>query len=402
MLDTPPSTRVGGLSDDDGSPQAVRPLVGSRLRSDATRSITCVCWKSEGSKTARMRGLLYGLAMVAVAGCASSFNSLQRAHPASTPAPLAIEQRLILIGDAGTVESAGVLQVMADSIRNLADITTVVFLGDNVYPDGVPSDTASYRSAAEDVLRQQVVAGTTEGATAIFVAGNHDWKHALPGIIAQAELVSQFGGPQARFLPQPPGCPGPGSVALGERVLLVTLDTEWMLMEDKPAGPCANRTNQEVLQDQVMLASRGSRDVVIAAHHPLRTKGVHGGKCGVLCLRQIWKSIVGDEQDLRHARNREMRNGIADAIRSARPVVYAAGHDHSMQVFEGAEGSEAAFFLVSGRGTADTHGLVGHDESTLYAAEGPGFMILDFLSQDRVLLRVIETETGDVYVRALR
>ena len=151
-----------------------------------------------------------------------------------------------------------------------------------------------------------------------------------------------------------------------------------------------------------MLASRGSRDVVIAAHHPLRTKGVHGGKCGVLCLRQIWKSIVGDEQDLRHARNREMRNGITDAIRSARPVVYAAGHDHSMQVFEGVEGSEAAFFLVSGRGTADTHGLVGHDESTLYAAEGPGFMILDFLSQDRVLLRVIETGTGDVYVRALR
>ena len=353
--------------------------------------------------TARMRVLLYGLAMVAVAGCASSFNSLQRADPASTPAPLAIEQRLILIGDAGTLESAGVLRVMADSVRNLADITTVVFLGDNVYPDGVPSDTASDRSYSEEVLRQQVVAGTTEGATAIFVAGNHDWKHGLPGIIAQAELVSQFGGPQARFVPQTPGCPGPESVALGERVLLVVLDTEWMLMDDKPAGACAEGTNEEVLQDlEDMLASSGSRDVVIAAHHPLRTKGTHGGKCGVLCLRQLWRSIVGDEQDMRHARNREMRNGIADAIRSVRPIVYAGGHDHSMQVFEGAEGSEAVFFLVSGRGAADKESLVGHDSSTLYAAEVPGFMILDFLSQDRVLLRVVETETGDVYVRALR
>ena len=116
-----------------------------------------------------MRVLLYGLTMVALAGCASSFNSLQRADPASTPAPLAIEQRLILIGDAGTLESAGVLRVMADSIRNLADITTVVFLGDNVYPDGVPSDTASYRSAAEEVLRQQVVAGTTEGTNVLYI-----------------------------------------------------------------------------------------------------------------------------------------------------------------------------------------------------------------------------------------
>ena len=140
------------------------------------------------------------------------------------------------------------------------------------------------------------------------------------------------------------------------------------------------------------------------AHHPLRTKGSHGGKCGFLCAVQIWKWIAGDPQDMRHARNREMRNGIADAIGSARPVVYAAGHDHSMQVFEGAEGSEAAFFLVSGRGAADKQSEVGfgHDASTLYAAEVPGFMILDFLSPDRIVLRVIETETGDVYVRALR
>jgi hypothetical protein len=176
-----------------------------------------------------------------------------------------------------------------------------------------------------------------------------------------------------------------------------------MLMEDKPTGPCADRTNEEVLQDlEDILGSRGSRDVVIAAHHPLRTKGVHGGKCGVLCLLQLWKSIVGDEQDMRNARNREMRNGIADAIRSARPIVYAAGHDHNMQVFEGVEGSEAAFFLVSGRGVPGKGSLVGSDESTLYAADVPGFMILDFLSQNRVVLRVIETETGDVYVRTLR
>ncbi len=122
----------------------------------------------------------------------------------------------------------------------------------------------------------------------------------------------------------------------------------------------------------------------------------------MLCLRQLWKSIVGDEQDMRHARNREMRNGIADAIRSVRPIVYAGGHDHSMQVFEGAEDSEAAFFLVSGRGAADKHSLVGRDESTLYAEAVPGFMILDVRSQDRVELRVIEPETGEAYVRALR
>ncbi len=353
--------------------------------------------------TARMRVLLHGLATVALTGCGGAFNSLQPSGPANTPDPLAIEQRVILIGDAGTVESASVLQVMADSVRNLAEITTVVFLGDNIYPDGIPPETASDRTYAEEVLRQQVVAATTEGARAIFVAGNHDWHHALAGLVAQSQLVTRFGGQQAHFLPQPPGCPGPESVALGARVLLVTLDTEWMLMEDKPAGPCADQTNQDVLQDlEDLLASYGSRDVVMVAHHPLRTKGSHGGACGFLCAKQIWKWIVGDPQDMRHERNREIRDGIADAIRSARPIVYAAGHDHSMQVIEGVEDSEAEFFLVSGRGAVDKESVVGHDESTLYAAEVPGFMILDFLEQDRVVLRVVETETGDVFVRALR
>ena len=144
--------------------------------------------------TAGTKVLLQCMATVAVAGCASPFNSLQRANPASTPGPPAIEHRVVLIGDAGTPEAAGVLQAMADSVRNLAEITTVVFLGDNVYPDGIPSDTASDRSSKEELVRQQVVAGTTDGATAIFVPGNHDWRHALAGVVAQSELVSQFGG----------------------------------------------------------------------------------------------------------------------------------------------------------------------------------------------------------------
>jgi hypothetical protein len=176
-----------------------------------------------------------------------------------------------------------------------------------------------------------------------------------------------------------------------------------MDVDDRPDGACVDRTNQDVLQDlEDMLASRGSRDVVIAAHHPLRSKGRHGGKCGFLCALQLWKWLFPDVQDMGDSRNREWRNGIADAIRPARPVVYAAGHDHTLQVFEGAEGSEAEFFLVSGRGSADKQSEIGHDESTLYAAEVPGFMILDFMSQDRIVLRVVETETGDVYVRALR
>jgi hypothetical protein len=65
-------------------------------------------------------------------------------------------------------------------------------------------------------------------------------------------------------------------------------------------------------------------------------------------------------------------------------------------------GTRSSELWRGGRGSADKESEIGHDESTLYAAEVPGFMILDFMSQDRIVLRVVETETGDVYVRALR
>src|SRR2546427_9539477 len=57
----------------------------------------------------------------------------------------------------------------------------IVFLGDNVYPDGMPDSAAPGRAKAERVLTQQLRVLQASGARGFFVPGNHDWDSMQPG-----------------------------------------------------------------------------------------------------------------------------------------------------------------------------------------------------------------------------
>ena len=98
--------------------------------------------------------------------------------------------------------------------------------------------------------------------------------------------------------------------------------------------------------------------------------------------------------------NEAMRALLASALRPHRPLVYGAGHDHSLQLFHEGETSEAEYFIVSGSGSKLTG--VGSDRSTLYSQKASGFFVIDFLSGGRVLLRVLTPEQGVVYSTWLR
>jgi len=76
---------------------------------------------------------------------------------------------------------------------------------------------------------------------------------------------------------------------------------------------------------------------------------------------------------------------------NAAPIAYAAGHDHSLQVFRSPRGPR--FTLVSGLGSSARASDVGRSGQTLFAhssAPRAGFMKIDFLRNGRVRLAVIE------------
>src|SRR5581483_4655385 len=344
------------------------------------------------------------------------------ASPAPPPDPATVETSLFLIGDAGAPAPGGepVLRGLVELAGKAPGRRLVAFLGDNIYPRGMPDSTAPGRAEAERRLEAQLDAVAVAGARAIFVPGNHDWAgHGSDGWQAmrrQGAFIARRAGGRAELLPAD-GCPGPEVVDVGRWLRLVALDTQWWLHHGpKPRSPedgcrvAERRGVARALEDAVGAA--GDRRVIVLAHHPLLSGGEHGGYFGAgeylfplrNLARWLWLPLPGvgslyplsreegvSPQDFASPSNRRMRLALERALvkRGARPLAWASGHDHELQVLDG---RSARYLLVSGAGIYGHESEVFRLRETRFAASAPGFMRLDVLHDGRVRLGVIAVD----------
>jgi Calcineurin-like phosphoesterase len=382
----------------------------------------------------------------ALALAAACTRALEPATP--VPAPMApkdsIEVAIFLLGDAGSAAYDGEpvlkeLAIQSDSLRPVKQF--VVFLGDNVYPRGVPPLGHPGRDDAEKKVAAQVLAIRKGSAQGLLIPGNHDWdRHGRDGwnsIRRQDTLARKFGGDDVRLAPAG-GCPGPDVVDLGVNVRLIAMDTEWWLHNDvKPYGeasPCPTRTYDEVADSLAgALRDKGSRHAIVLTHHPMRSGGIHGGSFTLMDhifpLRNfktwLWipLPLIGSiypaarrmgisNQDASGRKYRTMRTAFERAFRRHPPLIIASGHDHDLQVIRGGSPdiTHAAYQLVSGAGILGHASVVRAIKGSLFEREAAGFMRLDVTRDGRVRLSVTTVvpagerpkgESAEVYSRWL-
>jgi hypothetical protein len=336
--------------------------------------------------------------------------------PKPVPEAKDVETRIFLIGDAGVpYPKDPVLLALQREVSADPEKSVIIFLGDNIYPRGLPDKDSPDRSPAEQKLKSQIDAVRSTGATAIFVPGNHDWDKQGPlgweAIKRQGEYIRETAAPEVTFLPEG-GCPGPVVRDFNTQLRLVILDTQWWLHPgSKPKHPdssCSTDAEGEVLDAlTAALEGAGERRTVVVAHHPLATGGTHGGyfswKDHIFPLRNrkswLWIPLPGigsaypaarrrgaSDQDMSGALNRKMREAFMGVFEKHPPLVYAAGHEHNLQVLKG---KNAKFLLVSGAGAFGHVTQTAWTDATLYASAVSGFMRLDVEQGGRVRLAVL-------------
>jgi hypothetical protein len=353
--------------------------------------------EARGPAASRTRGWLRtgracagGLSLALAWSCATP-------PPPGQLSPEEIETTVFLIGDAGEPDPRDV-DTPLDSLRAQAATapgrSIIVFLGDNVYPEGIPRSERAVRADARRRLAAQVRA-VPEGARGIFIPGNHDWAYGGPfGLYAirlQEELIDELAGDRdVRLLPEN-GCPGP-AVIDAERLRLVLLDTQWWLHDyivHDETSDCTRSTGE--VTDSLRKAVAGIREdgvAVVAGHHPMMTGGEHGGYCGV---SGPFHRFGGRSQDIISSSNRTMRDSLESAFAARPPLVYAAGHDHNLQVLRGTDAVRT--LLVSGAGSPAKASCAVHLRESYYVAQNrAGFMRLDILRGRGVLLSVFRYE----------
>jgi hypothetical protein len=314
--------------------------------------------------------------------------------------------RVILIGDAGaTRPEEATLSDLGFWAEDLLERTTVVFLGDNLYPSGLGEGD----ERGEGILLQQLRATR---ARKLFVPGNHDWGNVTASaeqLARQERFIDSFRESPALFQPKG-GCPGPAVERLVEPgdglahgLYVMSIDLDWWLLdrEDRPTceGIASERDFLRLVSKE--LRARADDHVIVAAHHPLRTGGPHGGYGrGFWTTRaSAFASSLGFTiQDVDAEVYRLMVRRLVPALGKEPPLVYAAGHDHNLQVIEGRD--TAGTLVVSGAGSVRNITTVTAIAGTLFAHAHPGFVVLDFYGGnadfgnaeqgDRVVLRVVE------------
>jgi len=338
--------------------------------------------------------------------------------PRSTaPAPAAtdIVASVILIGDAGAPNASGepVLQAVQRSLAGRPDSTVILFLGDNVYPLGIPD--SGDRAFPDALRRLQAQVDLSRDAAAVFVPGNHDWdKSGSEGLLRirrQGALIAALGEGRARMVPSD-GCPGPDVVDVTSGLRLVLLDTEWWLFSHEKPGPgsaCPTHTEAEIVAalERVLQASAG-RQVIVAGHHPLLSAGPHGGYFSlsdhIFPFRAINKAlyiplpVIGSlypvlrggtgliPEDLNSGRYLRLRAALDTAFACRPPALYAAGHEHTLQLLDR---GRPPLLAVSGVGIAGHQSHVERIPETRLALSQGGFMRADLLRDGRLRLGVL-------------
>jgi len=350
---------------------------------------------------------------VLAAGCTSLRPCPTPGEPVPEIPATEIDASLFLLGDAGEPLPGGgepVLEALRGGLAAAEEAVgtervAVVFLGDNIYPAGLPDADHRHYDEYRAKLHAQVEAVANGPAAsrpvAYFVPGNHDWHHnrahGWQRIRNQEAYVEEHGDGRAAFVPDG-GCPGPEVVDVGERLRIVLLDTQWWLRTGpKPEGygsGCAAGSEEEVLELLgERLASAGERRVVVAAHHPLITGGPHGGET---CAARGWLKIP---QDTPGRRYREMKERLVATFADHPPLVFAAGHDHDLQLLRG---DGYGYQVVSGSGSLENLTEITALDETLFCRDASGYVRLDVARDGRVRLAVFAVdeashETSEVY-----
>lgn len=328
-----------------------------------------------------------------------------------------IRYRVIFIGDAGEInhEQSTVIPDAAKHI--ITNKTTVVYLGDNIYPNGMGLPGSKEEEKTKKILQSQFVPMRAAGAPVYFIPGNHDWdrmgKKGLAKIKAQSDYLASQQDSLLRMVP-PNGCPDPIEINLSDSLTIIAYDSEWWLFpynKDNPDADCDCNSEKDVLDKmEAILYKNRFKVVLLAAHHPFQSYGTHGGKYSLRdhffpltrLNKKLWipmpvlgslypllrSSIFINPEDQNHPVYKRMIKNINHVFEGFPNLINVAGHEHGLQLIKSKQ-----LQVVSGAGAKHSYAKKG--KYSLFADATQGFVTMDLLASNatRITFYIVEENT---------
>lgn len=317
---------------------------------------------------------------------------------------------IFLIGDAGEPIENPVLDLLKSEIGKVGNRGTVVFLGDNIYPKGLPPEDHPLRAEAEVAINGQINAVKGFGGNILFIPGNHDWAQGRDSGLEWLDLQEQYVEAALDsadvWLPSR-GCPGPVEVNLNDKITMLVVDTQWFLHKGKrPTLTCGITSLSDMAQlFQDALKRNAHKKVIVVSHHPMYTYGIHGGIFGIKdhlfpltaskklssayiplpvlgSIYPLYRKWFGNIQDVTHPVYRRFRDGMVQLMTQHPDIIHAAGHEHALEHIK----KHGMSFIVSGSGSKN-NAHVKQKGDALFASNVTGFARIDYYADGRTELK---------------
>jgi len=298
-----------------------------------------------------------------------------------------IAHSFYLIGDTGNSpvgSSSEALKAFKSELNKASKNSTAIFLGDNIYPKGLPGKNHESRAFAEYQLKAQTSAVKDFKGEAIFIPGNHDWySNGLKGLKRQEKYIEDALGKNT-FLPEN-GCPIE-KVEISDDIVMIIIDSEWYLTNwDKHPtinDDCEIKTRFKFFEElkSLIKKSRG-KTTIIAMHHPMFTNGPHGGQYDFVShlkpipvlgtLKNVLRKTSGvSPADLQNKKYNALKKRVVTIAQENDKALFVSGHEHSLQYLV----QDNLPQIISGSGSKST---ATRNVSGAFSSSDSGFARLD-------------------------
>lgn len=334
-----------------------------------------------------------------------------------------IQQRIFLIGDAGELkgDTHPVVDWLTKNVNWNDEKNIAIYLGDNVYPLGLPMQGEPNYEYYKKVIDYQINLVKGKKGKAFFVQGNHDWKNGKMGgwqqVLNQVNYINSQ--EQQNIVAQPTeGCPGPVAVELSDKVVLVMMDSQWFLYLHEKPGPgsnCSSKSLDEFATElREIAASHPNHLLILAMHHPIHSFGVHGGDYTwrehlfpLTALKKnlyvplpvlgsvypITRGVFGNVQDVNHPLYQNMTSAIEQILKDHPNPIAVAGHDHSLQLIM----KDSIPYIVSGSGAKISRARDRAKKGQLLFSEAQyGFALLEIHKSGKVESKFYTVQNKDL------
>ncbi len=323
-----------------------------------------------------------------------------------------IIQRVIFIGNAGEINSEQEASINSAITTIISQKTTVVFLGDNVLPNGFNLNSADN---SKKILLSQYQGFRDKGVPVYFIPGDRDWDNrgpeGLEKITAEGDYLKSLGDSLLQLIPAN-GCPDPVAVNVSDSLAIIAFDSEWWLHQfDKsnPEADCLCSTPQEISDAMEDLIYKNRYKVILlVSHHPFQNQGYYGGhfplKAHLFPLTTInrhlyiplpvlgslfvfYKKIFTTPQDIGHPLYKKMVNHIDILFPTIPNVIHVSAHEMGMQLIKGKQMQVVA-------GVSGKHHFLKKNRHALYLEDAPGFVTADLMKGNSLKLTYYIVKDG--------